>query len=80
VAVGTRDALKVPAGTKVIDARSMTILPGLIDVHLHLDMLGHTTYPRWHQLYSSRYPEIMELSARQLIFQGMTSAADLWRP
>lgn len=78
VAVGTRDALKVPAGAKVIDARGMTILPGLIDVHVHLDMLGHTSYPRWHQLYGSRYPEIMEVSARQLIFQGVTSAADLW--
>jgi imidazolonepropionase-like amidohydrolase len=77
-AVGTRDALKVPAGAKVIDARGMTILPGLIDVHVHLDMLGHTSYPRWHQLYSARYPEIMEVAARQLIFQGVTTAADLW--
>jgi imidazolonepropionase-like amidohydrolase len=78
VAVGTRDTLRVPAGTKVIDARGMTILPGLIDVHVHLDLLGHTSYPRWHQLYSTRYQEIMEVSARQLIFQGVTSAADLW--
>lgn len=78
VAVGSRDTLRVPAGARIIDARGMTILPGLIDAHVHLDMLGHTSYPRWHKLYSKRYPEIMEIASRQLIFQGVTSAADLW--
>ena len=44
VAVGTRDTLKVPPGTKVLDAAGMTVMPGLIDVHVHMDTIGHTDY------------------------------------
>ncbi len=34
-AVGTVDAVQIPAGAKVIDATGMTIMPGLIDTHYH---------------------------------------------
>ena len=44
VAVGTRDTLKIPPGTKVLDASGMTVMPGLIDTHVHLDTIGHTDY------------------------------------
>ena len=44
VAVGTTDTLKVPSGTKVIDAGGMTVMPGLIDAHVHMDTVGHTDY------------------------------------
>ena len=44
VAVGTRDTLKVPPGTRVLDAAGMTVMPGLIDVHVHMDTIGHTDY------------------------------------
>ena len=35
LAAGPADGLRVPAGTKVIDAYEGIILPGLIDVHIH---------------------------------------------
>lgn len=76
-AVGTRDTLKVPTGAKVIDAGGMTVMPGLIDAHVHMDILGHTDYPRWHEVYSSRYQELMAISARQLILSGITTVVDL---
>jgi hypothetical protein len=47
VAVGTKDTLRVPPGTPVVDADGMTVMPGLIDVHVHLDTLGHTDYQYW---------------------------------
>ena len=37
-AVGARAAVNVPEGAKVIEADGMTLLPGLIDCHVHLAM------------------------------------------
>jgi imidazolonepropionase-like amidohydrolase len=39
VAVGARGAVEVPRGARVIEADGMTIMPGLIDTHVHL--AGH---------------------------------------
>lgn len=83
VAVGTRDTLKVPPGAKVIDAGGYYVMPGLIDRHVHLDLLGYGGvgdrggYAYWHKTYGSRYETIAETSARQLIMAGVTTAADL---
>jgi len=77
VAVGTTDTLKVPAGAKVIDAGGMTVMPGLIDAHVHFDIIGHTNYQYWHKTYFSRYQDIMAISARQLLLNGVTTAVDL---
>ena len=78
VAVGSRDELTVPDGAEVVDARGMTILPGLIDAHVHLDILGHSDYQHWHGRYrDGRYAEIMAISTRQLLMSGVTTAVDL---
>ena len=78
VAVGSRDELTVPDGVEVVDARGMTILPGLIDAHVHLDILGHSDYQHWHGRYrDGRYAEIMEISTRQLLMSGVTTVVDL---
>jgi len=37
VAVGPRSAVRVPAGAEVFEARGMTLLPGLLDAHFHID-------------------------------------------
>src|SRR5829696_3385797 len=37
VAVGTRASARVPAGAEVFEARGLTLLPGLIDAHFHID-------------------------------------------
>ena len=34
--VGPADRVKIPAGARVIDLSSATVLPGLIDRHVHL--------------------------------------------
>jgi imidazolonepropionase-like amidohydrolase len=37
VAAGPRAAVRVPGGAEVFDAKGLTLLPGLIDAHFHLD-------------------------------------------
>src|ERR1043165_6562435 len=37
VAVGTQGEVKIPSGAEVIDAKGLTLLPGLIDSHFHID-------------------------------------------
>jgi len=37
VAVGKRAVVTIPAGSEVIDAKGLTLLPGLIDSHFHID-------------------------------------------
>ena len=36
VAVGPRKSVAVPAGAEVIDGRGKTLMPGLVDMHMHL--------------------------------------------
>ncbi|HEY3027361.1 MAG TPA: amidohydrolase family protein [Pyrinomonadaceae bacterium] len=37
IAVGKRAAINIPAGAEVFDANGLTLLPGLIDSHFHID-------------------------------------------
>ena len=37
VSVGTRGSVTIPPGAEVIDAKGLTLLPGLIDSHFHID-------------------------------------------
>ena len=37
VAVGKRDAVGVPKGAELVDAKGLTLVPGLIDSHFHID-------------------------------------------
>ncbi len=37
VAVGKRAAVNIPSGAEVVEARGLTLVPGLIDAHFHID-------------------------------------------
>ncbi|MCK4437790.1 amidohydrolase family protein, partial [Candidatus Bathyarchaeota archaeon] len=39
-AVGKRDQMEIPPGAEIIDASEKTVLPGLIDAHVHFVGLG----------------------------------------
>lgn len=85
VAVGSKAEVAIPAGTKIIDASGRTVIPGMIEMHAHLITLGHGNYPRWFQWmdqHKAKYPpeKIMEISARQLLASGVTTAVDLGAP
>src|ERR1700681_4644576 len=52
--VGPADRVKVPAGAKVIDLSQATVLPGLIDGHVHLtDADGGLQHQMMIALYSA---------------------------
>ncbi len=76
VAAGSAADVKVPAAARVIDANGYTVMPGLIDAHVHLDILGHGDYPTWHDMVRGNYAEVMERSAAQLLAHGVTTARD----
>lgn len=75
-AVGDEGRLAVPPGARIVDANGFTVMPGLIDTHVHLDILGHGDYPTWHEMVRSTYAEVMELAAVQLLAHGVTTARD----
>ena len=80
-AVGPESEIVVTAGVEIIDTNGMTVLPGLFDMHVHLQILGHADYERWNELYGSRLAEdVMPIAARQLLESGVTSARDLGGP
>lgn len=79
--VGTDSEVDVPEGTRVIWTEGMTVMPGLFDMHVHLQILGHGDYERWNALYGDRLSEeVMPVAARQLLSAGVTSARDLGAP
>jgi imidazolonepropionase-like amidohydrolase len=81
VAVGRAGEVTVPAGTTVIDANGHTVLPGLIDMHVHLQLVGHGDYKRWNELYgATEATAVMPIAARQLLMAGVTTARDLGAP
>jgi len=62
--VGTVDTLEVPDGYEVISTEGMSVMPGLWDMHVHLDINGHSDYGHWHPTYRDRFEkEIMPASA-----------------
>jgi imidazolonepropionase-like amidohydrolase len=80
-AVGPESAVKIPAGAKVIDTNGYTMMPGLMDMHVHLMILGHGDYNHWFQTYATQYRDvIMPISAKELLMAGVTTARDLGAP
>ncbi|HET7295387.1 MAG TPA: amidohydrolase family protein [Vicinamibacteria bacterium] len=79
VAAGRASETPLPQGVDVIDTSGRTMLPGLIDLHAHLIILGHGDYDRWDPWIAENklVERVMEISARQLLMAGVTSAVDL---
>lgn len=72
---------EIPADTQVIDGTGKTLIPGLIDVHVHLifgaltmrDMMTPDVQPE--DLYAKVYE-----SSKQTLLQGFTSVRDVGGP
>jgi len=85
VAAGPASEVKVPADATVIDTSGRVMLPGLIETHGHLIVLGHGSYDTWFPWINSHggdamLTRIMEISARQLLMAGVTTTIDLGAP
>src|SRR5262249_15833383 len=85
VQVGPASEIRIPADATVIDTSGMTMMPGMIETHAHLAILGHADYGRWFPWLAAdkaQFPpeRILEISAKQLLRSGVTSAIDLGGP
>jgi imidazolonepropionase-like amidohydrolase len=85
VQVGNMESVKIPPDATVIDTSGQTMLPGLIDAHVHLVLVGHGDYPRyfkWLDDHQQDYPlsRILDISCKQLLMAGVTSIVDLGAP
>lgn len=85
VRVGRAAEIEIPAGYQVVDTSGRTMLPGLIDLHAHLVILGHGSYGEWFPWMEARgreetIDEVMAISAKQLLMAGVTTAMDLGGP
>lgn len=89
-AIGTVDSLKVPPGAQVVDTRGKTVMPGLIDMHSHSDIVGAGVYDSrffgagpvvpeggWHPLAKTRYKEFVGASEKHQLMAGVTMAREV---
>ncbi len=83
VAVGRAAELEIPQGARVVDTSGRVMIPGMMDLHAHLAVLGHGEYGRWFSWIDEEGVDIeavMEISAKQLLLAGVTTAVDLGAP
>ncbi len=80
VNIGKESTIEIPSSAHVIDASGMTIMPGLIDCHVHLS--GSRSVNPLERLRVPRYLRILRASvdARKLIEAGFTTVRDVGSP
>ncbi|MGH7230153.1 MAG: amidohydrolase family protein [Nitrospiraceae bacterium] len=77
-AVGPARAVSIPRGARQIDARGLTILPGLIDCHVHLCLSGEADVVQTIRDEDPGYTLLKAaLHARRTLEGGFTTVRDL---
>ena len=84
-AAGPASEVKIPADANVVDTSGRVMMPGLIETHGHLVVLGHGSYETWFPWIAGHggnamLTRVMEISARQLLMAGVTTTIDLGAP
>ena len=84
VRVGPAAEMTIPSDYRIVDTSGRTMMPGMIELHAHLIILGHGNYATWFPWVAKQGPtmltKVMETSAKQLLNAGVTSAVDLGAP
>jgi imidazolonepropionase-like amidohydrolase len=85
VAAGPASEIKIPSDATIVDTSGRAMLPGLIETHGHLIVLGQGSYDTWFPWVKSHggdkmLTRVMEISAKQLLMAGVTTAIDLGAP
>jgi imidazolonepropionase-like amidohydrolase len=75
--IGTVGSLAVPAGYEQISTEGMTLMPGLWELHIHLQNSGHNNQ-FWHTNMTDRYErEVFPANLEMLLMAGVTTARDM---
>jgi len=78
VAIGTVEDLDIPQDAQVIDTNGMSVLPGLIDLHMHFDILGHIDIGVWLPAHKDEMrTRIMPLAAKAKLHAGVTTVREV---
>lgn len=84
VKVGRAAEMTIPPDYAIVDTSGRTMMPGMIELHAHLILLGHGNYGEWFPWIAKQGPTmlttVMETAAKQLLMAGVTSAVDLGAP
>lgn len=79
--VGTRRTIKIPEGTDVLDCGSCTLLPGLMDIHLHTMMFNCLTFHNYRVAQWEITPELQQMyglfHAQMCFDMGFTTLRDM---
>ena len=81
-AVGQKHDTVIPDNAVIIDAGGRTVMPGLIDAHMHIDLTGHGSYEDYYELIGDmdNLGRFMQIAAKQMMRGGVTSGLDLGAP
>lgn len=82
-AVGPAASVSVPQGAKVLDFSEYTLMPGLIDCHLHIANLNALTFSNYRAALFETSPQLVQFYAlfhAQICFErGFTTLRDMGR-
>ncbi|HSQ05517.1 MAG TPA: amidohydrolase family protein [Burkholderiales bacterium] len=80
-AVGSANDVKIPHGVEVVDASHCTLMPGMMDLHIHLCMFNNRTFKNYRVAQWEVTPHLQQMYAyfhAQLCFEmGFTTLRDL---
>jgi imidazolonepropionase-like amidohydrolase len=79
--IGTKDSIKIPQGAELIDCGNCTLIPGMMDIHLHTMMFNCLTFHNHRVAQWEITPELQQMYGlfhAQLCFDmGFTTLRDL---
>jgi imidazolonepropionase-like amidohydrolase len=79
--IGTRKTIKVPDGADIIDCGKATLIPGMLDIHLHTMMFNCLTFHNFRVAQWEITPELQQMYGlfhAQLCFDmGFTTLRDM---
>jgi imidazolonepropionase-like amidohydrolase len=78
--IGTLASMQLPAGTKHIDLPGETLLPGLIDMHVHLNSLAEIGGYQGLKYTDSFWATIGPVNARKTLDAGFTTVRNVGSP
>lgn len=79
--IGTKDTIRIPQGAEVLDCGAATLIPGLMDIHIHTMMFNCLTFHNHRVAQWEITPELQQMYGMfhaQLCFDmGFTTLRDL---